>query len=57
MNKLIPFLTLIFLFQMNSNLKAQVDDPYIWMEEVESKKSMDWVLRLTVQQEPKLKLN
>ena len=44
MNKLIPFLTLIFLIQMNSNLKAQVDDPYIWMEEVESEKSMEWVL-------------
>ena len=29
------------LFTMN--LMAQTEDPYIWLEEVESKKSMDWV--------------
>lgn len=43
MNKVISFITLTLLILMNSNAIAQ-DDPYIWMEEVESKKSMDWVL-------------
>lgn len=44
MNKLYFILTLIFLPIMSSNVNAQNDDPYIWMEEVESEKSMDWVL-------------
>ena len=44
MNKITSFITLIFLILMNSNAIAQ-DDPYIWMEEVESEKSMEWVLK------------
>lgn len=41
MNKLLIVTTFIF---MSLTSKAQQEDPYIWMEEVESEKSMNWVL-------------
>ena len=44
MNKLIFPITLLTIIAMSSKLNAQTEDPYIWLEEVESKKYMDWVL-------------
>lgn len=44
MNKLFFLFTLIISILMNSNAQSQTEDPYIWMEEVESERSMDWVL-------------
>ena len=35
----IPF----FLLSACDNLNDQADDPYLWLEEIESKKALDWV--------------
>ncbi len=43
MKTLFPAIPLMTFLALNVSIHAQTEDPYIWLEEVESERSMNWV--------------